>query len=335
MNRTFLPLISFILVVFGANAQVPKGIIKGSVKDAATSEAVAGVSVNIVGTTHGTISDQNGGFVLDGITSGQYAIQVSHIGYATIRVDDVLVKDGTETVLECSLEEVGEMMDEVTVTTTRRRGSDIALLAEQKKASLVVQRIGAQELSRVGVSDAASAVAKMSGISKEEGSTQVYVRGMGDRYNTTSLNGLPLPSNNPRLKNITLDLFSTDVIEFVAVEKVYHSEMSGDFGGGNIDIYSKDYSGNGILEVSVSSTLNTNAVSQADNFMLLANGNRWGRKEYDIPQNPLGGFNFTNSANPVSRDPYPANVRLLGGKSFNMGREGRLNLFATAGFGNG
>src|SRR3546814_3121534 len=110
------------------------------------------------------------------------------------------------------------MMDEVVVTTTRRRGSDIALLAEQKKASLVIQRIGAQELSRVGVSDAAAAVAKMSGISKEEGGTQGYIRGWGDRYVTTSFNGMPLPSNDPELKNIALDLFYTDIIEFVAVE---------------------------------------------------------------------------------------------------------------------
>src|SRR3546814_6483588 len=138
------------------------------------------------------------------------------------------------------------MMDEVVVTTTRRRGSDIALLAEQKKASLVIQRIGAQELSRVGVSDAAAAVAKMSGISKEEGGTQVYIRGLGDRYVTTSFNGLPLPSNDPELKNIALDLFFTDIIEFVAVDKLYNSEMFGDFGGGNIDIYSKNYSGNGM-----------------------------------------------------------------------------------------
>src|SRR5690606_41662447 len=115
----------------------------------------------------------------------------------------------------------------------------------------------------------------------------------------------------------------------------YNNSIFGDFTGGNIDIYWKNYSGNRILEVSVSSTLNTNAISRADNFLLLPGGSKWGFDEYAIPQNPLGGFNFTNSANPVSRDPYPANVRLLGGKSFNIGSEGRLNLFATAGFGNG
>lgn len=321
--------------VAGANAQVPKGIIKGAITDATTDERVVGASVSIVGTAHGTVSDENGAFLLTGISSGQYVLQVSYVGYSTIRVDDVVVKGGAETILDIHLEESGELMDEVVVTTTRRRGSDIALLAEQKKASLVIQRIGAQELSRVGASDAATAVAKMSGISKEEGSTQVYIRGLGDRYITTSFNGLPLPSNDPELKNIALDLFSTDIIEFVAVDKLYNSKMFGDFGGGNIDIYSKNYSGRGMLEVSVSSTLNTNAISHADHFMLLPGGSKWGFEEYSIPQNPLGGFNFTNSANPVSRNPYPANVQLLGGKSFNVGNEGRLNFFATASFGNG
>lgn len=332
---SLLPFISLLLLSFSNTAQAQQGIIKGTIKDAATDETIAGASVGIVGSTHGTVSDDQGTFVITGIPAGQHTLQVSYVGYATVRVENVVVKEGAETILEIRLEQAGELMDEVVVTTTRRRGSDIALLAEQKKASLVIQRIGAQELSRVGVSDAAAAVAKMSGISKEEGSTQVYVRGMGDRYNTTSLNGLPLPSNDPRLKNIALDLFSTDVIEFVAVDKVYNSRMSGDFGGGNIDIYSKDYSGEGMLEVSVSSTLNTNALSQADRFMLLPNGNRWGFSKYTIPENPLSGYNFTNSANPVSRAPYPASVRLLGGKSFSIGSEGRLNLFATAGFGNG
>lgn len=334
-NNPLLLLAGLMWAVAGVNAQVPKGIIKGSITDAATGERVVGASVSIVGTAHGTVSDDTGAFLLAGLASGPYVLQVSYVGYTTIRVADVTVKDGAETILDIHLEESGELMDEVVVTTTRRRGSDISLLAEQKKSSLVIQRIGAQELARVGASDAATAVAKMAGISKAEGSTQVYIRGLGDRYVTTSFNGLPLPSNDPELKNIALELFSTDIIEFVAVDKLYNSKMYGDFGGGNIDIHSKDYSGRGVLEVSVSSSLNTNVISHADQFMLLPGGSRWGFEAYSIPQDPLGGFNFTNSANPVSRNPYPGNVQLLGGKSFNVGNEGRLNFFATASFGNG
>ncbi|MGS0526120.1 TonB-dependent receptor plug domain-containing protein [Zobellia nedashkovskayae] len=60
--------------------------------------------------------------------------------------------------------------------------------------------MGSQELARKGVSDAATAVTKVTGISKEEGSGNVYVRGLGDRFNITTLNGLPLPSNNTSKK---------------------------------------------------------------------------------------------------------------------------------------
>ncbi len=331
-----LLLSSLFLLIFAVHAQAEGGgAVKGVIKDSSTGESIAGASVGIVGTTYGTISDVDGSFVLTGVPAAKYELQVSYIGYSTVVVENVVVRGGLEVAFEIKLDSAGEMMDEVVVTTSRRRGNDIALLAEQKKSSLTIQRIGAQELSRKGVSDAATAVAKMSGISKEDAGSQVYIRGLGDRYISTSFNGLPLPSNDPRLKNIALELFSTDVVEFIAVDKIYNSKMFGDFGGGAVDIHSKEYSGKGMFEISVSSTLNTNALSKQDHFMLLPGGSRWGFAEYAIPNNPLRGFNFTNSMNPESRSPYPASVRLLGGKSFNIGSEGRLNFFATASFGNG
>src|SRR5690606_40873721 len=73
-------------------------------------------------------------------------------------------------------------LDEVVVTRRRERASEIALLEERKLSNLMVEKIGAQELSRKGVSDAASALAKMSGVSRVEGTSQEYVRGLGDRY---------------------------------------------------------------------------------------------------------------------------------------------------------
>src|SRR5690606_17891260 len=108
-NNTFLVLISLILAVLGTNAQVPKGVVKGSIRDAATNEHVVGASVSLVGTAHGTISDQHGAFFLTGISAGQYTLQVSYVGYTTILVDEVVVKDGAETILDIHFEESGEM----------------------------------------------------------------------------------------------------------------------------------------------------------------------------------------------------------------------------------
>lgn len=326
---------SLFQLTLGVKAQTQLGVIKGSITDAATEESVVGATVSIVGTTRGSVSDGTGTFTFSGIPVGQYTLQVTYVGYVETRVEEVIVKDRSETLLEIHLEESGELMEEVVITKARSKGSDIALLAERQRSSMVVQKIGVQELSRRGVSDAASAVTKMSGISKQDGSNQVYVRGLGDRYNSTSLNGLPLPSNDPERKNIALDIFSTDIVEFISVDKVYNSKMSGDFAGGNVDIYSKNYSGSGLLEISLSSTVNTNALSHADNFLLHPGPNKLGYSPYSIPQNPLGGFNFQHSVNPVSRNPYPGSLQVLSGKSFDVGAESRLNFFGTLGFTNG
>jgi len=48
-------------------------------------------------------------------------------------------------------------------------------------------------------------VAQVSGISKQEGVKNVFVRGLGDRYNATLLNGFPIPSEDPEYKNIALE----------------------------------------------------------------------------------------------------------------------------------
>src|SRR5690606_2599584 len=93
-----------------------------------------------------------------------------------------------------------------------------------------------QELSRKGIGDASTAVAKLSGVSKQEGSTQVYVRGLGDRYISTTMNGLPIPSSDPNLKNIALDIFSTDIVEYIGVDKSFNSNINGDFGGASVEI---------------------------------------------------------------------------------------------------
>ena len=139
----------------------------------------------------------------------------------------------------------GVSLNEIQITGSVSKESESALLTEQRKATTIDQKIGAEELNRKGVSDVAAALTKTTGISKEEGSGNVFVRGLGDRYNITTLNGLPLPSNNPSKKNIDLGIFSTDIVEFIGIDKTYAVKNYGDFAGANVNIASKNYKGNG------------------------------------------------------------------------------------------
>ena len=138
----------------------------------------------------------------------------------------------------------------------------------------------------------ATAVTKTTGITKQEGSGNIFVRGLGDRYNSTTLNGLPIPSNDPEKKNIALDIFSTDIVESVGIDKVYNSKLFGDFAGGNVDIVSKEYKRKGFFKVDIGSKINTNAIAE-DNFQLQKGYNATGFDSKSILGNALTEYNFS------------------------------------------
>src|SRR5690606_30035225 len=158
----------------------------------------------------------------------------------------------------------------------------------------MVEKIGAQELSRKGVGDAAAAVSQLSGVSRQEGSTQVYVRGLGDRYISTSLNGLPIPSSDPNLKNIALDRFTTDVVDYVGVDKSHNSIINGDFGAASVNIGSKNFSGTKLFELSLGSSANSNTFSRWNNFYLQDGPNFFGYSNYKVPADVEGSYHFQN-----------------------------------------
>jgi hypothetical protein len=103
-----------------------------------------------------------------------------------------------------------------------------------------------------------------SGITKQEGSGNIFVRGLGDRYNSTTMNGLPIPSNDPEKKNLNLEIFSTDIVEYISIDKVYGGSIYGDFAGGNVDIIKTTKER--VLKL-ILALKNTNAITEA-NFKL-------------------------------------------------------------------
>src|SRR5690606_24000814 len=116
-------------------------------------------------------------------------------------------------------------------------------------SNLMLEKIGSQELTRKGVSDAEGALTKMSGVTKSASGANVFVRGLGDRYNSTTLNGLALPSEDPLNKNISLDFFGTDIIQSIGVNKTFNPILGGDVAGADIDIVSKELTEDAFLEI--------------------------------------------------------------------------------------
>jgi TonB-dependent receptor len=288
-------------------------------------------SVVIRGTTKGTTSDFDGNYSIDNVAAGTYSLEISFVGYETKTIDDVVVIADQVTTINTDLGASAAALDEVIIKTTVRRETEAALLLDQKKATTIKQSIGAQELARKGVSDAAAAVTKISGISKQEGGGNVYVRGLGDRYLNTTYNGLTLPANNIEKKNMDLNLFSSDVIQNVGVSKTYAANFYGDFAAGNVDIVAKEYTGAFFLDVDLGTTINTNSIGR--DFVKSEGTGFFGF--YNRYQNNPYAVILSHGVDAVASDGTTGlNGSIAGGKSWEVGEESKLSVFATASFGN-
>ena len=307
------------------------GTITGVLTDKNLNQkALAAAKIIIKEANISTNTDTEGKFSI-AIKPGVYIVEFSLAGYQSSEVL-VTVNEGETTITNESLVPTNYNLKEVVIVSTKNRAKETALLLEQKNAVEIKQSIGAEELSRKGVSDASGAIAKTTGITKQEGTGAIFVRGLGDRYNSTTMNGLPIPSNDAEKKNINLDIFSTDIIEYVSIDKVYNGKFFGDFAGGNVDIVSKEYKGNGFVKIDAESKINTNAVSEK-NFSLQAGPSAYGFSKTSIPKNPLTQYNF-ETLELEKKAPFGSAFGIAAGNSYSVGKLGKISLFGTASFSN-
>ena len=328
MKLRFL-LLSFL---FSATMFAQNGTVTGVILDKEfNNEPLPFANIVIKGTKQGTSTDENGKYSIT-LKPGSYTLVIGYLGYETKEIPFTL-KANEKKVINYTLEASGVQLADVEIIQVVSKEKESALLLEQQKAVEIKQSIGAEEISKKGIGDVAAAVAKTSGISKQEGSSDIFVRGLGDRYNSTTMNGLPLPSNNPSTKNISLDIFSTDILEYIGIDKTYNYKNYGDFAGANVDIVSKTYKGSGMVEVGSGMNANSNAISQ-NKFYLQDGPNFHGFSNQEIPNNPLSGYNFTTSWNKQATTPIGSSFYLRGGDSYSVGSGGKLSFFVNASFDN-
>ena len=325
-------LLFIVMLIASATFGQSKGTVSGTLTDKdLNNETLPFANALIKGTTIGTVTNENGQYNLN-VDPGTYIIQFSFLGYETVEQPVTVVAGETVTV-NATLGSGSYTLQDVVVQAIGNRERETALLIDQKNAVEIKTSIGAQEMTRKGVSDAAAAVTKVTGISRQDGSAGIFVRGLGDRYNSTTWNGLPLPSNDPTSKNVSLDIFSTDVIQSVGVSKTYSTELFGDVGGANIDIVSKEHNGKGKFNVEIGTGLNNKAF---ESDFKVADGIEKSGFYNAYKPNDITTYQFRNRWTPNSESaPIDSNVGFSGGRSFTIGEQGKLNLFGTASFENG
>src|SRR5690606_9846911 len=140
----------FILATHSVYAQ--NGSVKGLLTDATTKETIIGGNVSLEGTSYRAVTDIDGKFLLLNVKAGSYNLILTYIGYQPQTLP-VVVANGKETAVTVSLKSESTQMESVTITARANLQNATALLAERKEATIVVQKIGAQEMGRKGLSD--------------------------------------------------------------------------------------------------------------------------------------------------------------------------------------
>ena len=240
-------------------------ILKGAVIDAETGEPLIGAAILVSNTTEGVITDLDGTFNIN-LLRDYTAFEVSYIGYRPVPFE-IITDSGrmrlnvapeftsfialTGNTLSISMQPDGEMLENAVVTGRKSLESLQALRNERITSGFAIENIGASEMSIKGLSDAQESVTKMSGISVADAG-QLIVRGLGDRYSTTTLNGLPIASPNPDNKLIPLDIFPASTIQNITVSKVYEASSYADYSGAHVDISTKEGKSEDFFDVSFS-----------------------------------------------------------------------------------
>lgn len=336
MIKKLTSTISLLLIVMFATA----ADIKGVVKDSETEEPLIGASVQIDGTTVGTITDLDGSFVLNGV-KGETTIIVSYVSYITKKLKVNASKDTAP--IEILLEPDNRQLGEVTVTARKNNETATALLKERQKSSIPIENIGARDLSIKGISDVQEGVKKLTGISVASAG-QIIVRGLGDRYSITTLNGMSVASPNPDHKLIPLDLFPTSTVKNITVSKVYDVASFADYSGAHIDIATKDQSSDNFFEASVSVKGYTNTIGgdfyEMDRASTLFRNPSIDNNAYNLPLSDFRQYSrnnriFNTGFNVERRTAIPAfsgNVSF--GRNFRIGSND-LNILASMSVSNG
>ena len=230
------------------------GKISGTIMDGEFNEPMAFANVLIKNTTKGTTSDFDGKYTVD-IEPGLYTVVFSYIGYQTIEISDVAVVANDDVIVDVTLNT--NSLENVIITTTVRKNTESAVLDLQKKSITLLDGLSAQTIKSSGASNIASAVKNVPGVSIQ-GGKYVYVRGLGDRYTKSILNGVDIPGLDPDRNTVQMDIFPTNILDNIIVVKSAAAEYPADFTGGVIDVVTKDFPTKANYSVSVGAGYNPN-----------------------------------------------------------------------------
>lgn len=272
-------LLIFLSIVFSGHIVLAgTGTINGKIIDKQTGDAIIMANIYLEDTTLGSSSDPEGNYFISSVPEGKYTLIVSVIGYAETRITDLQIKADQKERLDVALSTEILTGEAIVVEARALHNTDAALLKQRQKANAVSDAISAETIARAGSGNAAEAMKMVTGASVV-GGKYVYVRGLGERYSSTQLNGAELPTTDPDKRSFQMDLLPSNMLDNIVTIKSFTPDKPGNFSGGLVDIGTKSFPDN--FSFNFSSSVGYNTVTSLKNNFLTYNGSEKDWLGYD------------------------------------------------------
>lgn len=238
-----------------AQGQQARGKIVGRIVDAETGKALPGAQVVVKGTGIGSLAGVDGRYVIAGVPVGTHDLTITLLGYGEKTITGVQVSGADAQLVDATLAPEAIALTAITVDAKKEQGSVAQALDAQRNATGVISAITSEQIQKSPDRDAAQAVQRVSGVTVQDG-RYVFVRGLGERYTTTSLNGARVPSPEPERKVVPLDLFPAGLLQTITTSKTFTPDLSADFSGAHVDIETREFPSRRVLTLQASGGFN-------------------------------------------------------------------------------
>ncbi|WP_167854735.1 TonB-dependent receptor [Mangrovimicrobium sediminis] len=240
---------------FDEGATGASGYITGTVTDVA-GLPIAGATVTAPGSGASATTDADGIYVLQ-VPRGDYPLEVSAEGYNDATMGRLHVMADMGVTVGVTLREPTPAGTSVALPSTQveevivmgvfqatENSADI-----ERFATTITNAIDVAQLERFGDSDVASALNRVVGVAVTD-DKYATVRGLDGRYISSTLNGLLMPSTDPQRRDVQLDLFPTNILGGIEIQKSYTPDQLATTTGGSIKILTKGIPDERVLKVS-------------------------------------------------------------------------------------
>ncbi len=224
--------ISFIYSTFS------QGTIRGKISDK-NGETLIGVTLVLkANPSVGVTTDLDGNYSFKILDSTPQIILISYISFNNIE-ETVNPRNGEIIVKNFVMQDASKELGVVEVTAKANKANLYYLEKVKQNSATTIDYVSNETMKKSGDPNVVAAVARVTGVSTN--GAFITVRGIGDRYVKTTINGNRIPTLDPFTNNIKLDMFPASLVDNVIITKTASPDLPADWAGAYLSVETKDF----------------------------------------------------------------------------------------------